>query len=173
MAIYDHNQGFDNKRGKRESADSFAAFTVYLELGRERSLKAVASIIGTSVGNVANMSKKYAWSGRAAAYDADQVKATFAEVRKEREAAHRVAIRRFRDDQERRAKALGQLGDLMLDVATEKILAMRAAGEHISEQALSNVARTVASLHEMSANLQATALGIDELESALDQELDK
>lgn len=163
MASYD--------RRDNETPKAYEAFTAYLELGRERTLKSVAKLLDITWAACANYSKKYSWQERAADYDADKVRSRFSEVRREKEEEHRVAIRLFREAQERRAKSLGELGDLMLDVATEKIEAMRAAGETISEHSLANIAKTVASLHEMSMNLGAAALGIDELEAALDAEL--
>lgn len=178
MAIYDHNTGFDKSKSRSkngaliESAKAYECFVIYLELGRDRNLETVAKISGASIAGIRKYCQRYNWRERSAAYDADKVRDRFKDVRSEREEKHRKQIKIFRDDQERRAKALGELGDLMLDIATEKIESMRAAGETISEQSLSNIAKTVASLHEMSMNLGATALGIDELEAALDAELD-
>lgn len=175
---YDFDCGFDRANGAgakplKESSKAYSAFVAYCELGRTRTLAQTALVLGTTTNAVHSHSRRYDWEARCAHYDADQIKARFSDVRQEQEEQHRHAIRTFRNDQERRAKSLGILGDLMLDVATEKIESMRAAGEQISEQSLSNIAKTVASLHEMSMNLGATALGIDELESALDAELDK
>ncbi len=177
MAAYDYNEGFDKAsgRGKKpleESAKAYEAFVTYCELGRERSTGKTAKVVGCSSSTLSKYYQRYNWKERSAFYDADKVKERFKDVRAEKEAHHRRQIQIFRDDQERRAKALGNLGDLMLDVAVEKIENMRAAGDQISEQSLSNIAKTVASLHEMSMNLGATALGIDELEAALDAELE-
>lgn len=173
MAAYDHNQGFASKAGKKEGPEAYSAFVTFCELGKGRNLRKVSQLVGTGYENIKRLSKTYNWMERAAAYDADRVRADFAAVRKEREDEHRAAIRRFRNDQERRSRALGELGDLMLEVCVDKVQSMRAAGEQISEQTLSNIAKTVSSLHEMSMNLGATALGIDDLESALEQELEE
>ena len=170
MAIYDHNQGLD-KKGKRETPEAFEAFTVYLELNRERSAAKVARILGCSAQNIQNMMKRNNWTKRAAAYDADRVKENFAEVRKEREEKHKRAIKKFREEQERRAQGMGELADLMMELTADKLQAMRAAGELPSEQSISNLAKTVASLADMAMNLQATALGVDELVDTLETEL--
>ncbi len=61
--------------------------------------------------------------------------------------------------------------DLMVELTTEKIQAMRAAGELPSEQQIANLAKTCSTLQETTSNLQATALGIDELVDMVDQEL--
>lgn len=171
MAIYEHNKGFEGKSGKQESPEAFSAFTTYLELGRGRTNQKVAEILGISRSAVSQFAKKYNWRERASAYDADQVKQSFAEVRKEKQAKQKQAIRRFRDEQLRRAQGMGDLADLMMELTTEKLQAMRAAGELPSEQSISNLAKTVGSLADMAMNLQATGLGVDELVDTLEAEL--
>lgn len=170
MADWDFRQGFGHKKGKVESANAYEAFTCYLNLGKRRSQRQVAVILDVPMKTVETYAKRYAWSDRAAAYDAHQMKKRFEEVRNNREEQHREAIAKFRDDQARRAKAMGNLAELMLDLTQEKMQAMRAAGELPSEQQLSNLAKTVATLSETSMNLEAAALGVDELlESHLDE----
>lgn len=163
MPAYDFGQGYDHKRGKQESPAAFEAFTCYLQLGRERSHKRVAEVIGDNLPIIAQYAKRYAWRERAAAYDADRMQDRFAEARKEREEQHRQAILKFRDDQARRARAMGKLAELMLELTEDKLLAMRDAGELPSEQQISNLAKTVATLADTSMNLEATALGVEEL----------
>lgn len=168
-AAYDFGQGFDHKKGKQETPAAFQALTCYLQLGRERSQKKVAEVLGESLSIVHQYAKRYAWRERAAAYDADQMQARFSEVRQQRESEHRAAILRFRDDQARRARAMGKLAELMLELTEDKLMAMRDAGELPSEQQLSNLAKTVATLSDTSMQLEATALGVDELlENALE-----
>lgn len=172
MAIYEHNKGPKKYGAGKESAQGFEVFTAYLQLGRQRTVKKAAKIVGISQNTAEHLAKRFCWSERAAAYDGDQMKTRFEEVRKERERKHRDEINQFRERQATRAIAMGDLADLMLDMTTEKLTAMRAAGEHISEQSIAQVARTVASLADMSMQIQATALGIDDLNEALDAELD-
>ena len=170
MAIYDHNQGLTG-RNKKETPEAFEAFTVYLELGKERTAKKVAEVIGTSLSNVKKFQTRNNWVARAAAYDADRVKENFKEVREAKARQHKKAIEKFRVEQERRAHGMGELADLMMELTAEKLQAMRAAGELPSEQSISNLAKTVASLADMAMNLQATALGVDELVDTLEHEL--
>ena len=170
MAIYELNQGLTG-RNKRETPEAFEAFTIYLELGRGRSAAKVASVLGCSTANVQKWQKRNKWTDRAAHYDADRVKEDFKEVREKRAKEHKAAIERFRKEQERRARGMGDLADLMMELTSEKLMAMRAAGELPSEQSISNLAKTVASLADMAMNLQATALGVDELVETLETEL--
>lgn len=173
MAIYDHNKGFDRGSKDRvsESPEAYGYFTIYMELGRERSYGRVGEMTGTTEGNIRKFSKRYNWRERCAQYDADKVRATFADAREENRKKHHEAIKRFRNEQMNRAQGMGDLADLMMELTAEKLQAMRAAGELPSEQSISNLAKTVASLADMAMNLQATGLGIDELVDTLETEL--
>lgn len=172
VAIYDHNEGPKKYGAGRESPQGFEAFTAYLQLGRQRTVGKAADVSGISLNTCKDLAKRFCWAKRVAQWDADQMKARFEEVRRERETRHRDEINKFRERQASRAIAMGDLADLMLDMTTDKLQAMRAAGEHISEQSIAQVARTVASLADMSMQIQATALGIDDLNEALDTEMD-
>lgn len=173
MAVYDHNQGFDKgAKGKNsESPEAYGYFVTYMELGRSRSYVKVAEVTGTTESNIRKFAKRYNWRERCAQYDADQVRATFAQSKAENQAKHKAAIKRFRDEQMNRARGMGDLADLMMELTAEKLQAMRAAGELPSEQSISNLAKTVASLADMAMNLQATGLGVDELIDTLETEL--
>lgn len=54
----------------KESAKAFAAFSVYLGLGPERSLAAVGQRVGKSVGLIERWSAKYDWIARVQAHAA-------------------------------------------------------------------------------------------------------
>jgi len=155
----------------KETPKAAQAFACYIELGRERTVAKVATVLGIAGQRTRDWAVKYHWRDRAAIYDSRAMKNRFSEVNGERAEQHREAIRKFRVDQDRRAKAMGDLADLMVELTTEKITAMRAAGELPSEQQIANLAKTCATLAETSANLQATALGVDELVDMVDQEL--
>lgn len=158
--------GFETKRGRKESPAAYEALTCYLELGANRSHKQVAAILGRHLSQLKTWSRNYSWKDRTAAYDAHQIQNRFKESRAENEAKHRAAILKFRDDQTRRARGMGQLAELLMELTQEKVEAMRAAGELPSEQQLSNLAKTVATLGETSMNLEAAALGVEELMEA-------
>ena len=163
MAAWDFQSGYENAPGKIETPPAYEAFVCYLELGRKRTFKKVAKILNEKELIVNQYAKRYAWTKRAAAYDAANIKERFDEIRKQREQEHKEAILKFRDDQARRAKAMGNLAELMLDLTHDKMLEMQDQGQLPSEQQLSNLAKTVATLSETSMNLEATALGVEEL----------
>jgi hypothetical protein len=53
----------------RESAPAFAAFAVYQDLGRERSLRKVAGQLGKQTSQIERWSQTWRWVSRARAYD--------------------------------------------------------------------------------------------------------
>lgn len=167
--VWHHGLGFESRAGKAETPAAYEALTCYLQLGKSRSHKSVASVLGRATSQIKTWSRLYNWKMRTAAYDAAQIKDRFKEAREANEAQHRAAILRFRDDQARRARGMGNLAELLMDLTREKVEAMRAAGELPSEQQLSNLAKTVATLGECSMNLEAAALGVEEL---MDSDLD-
>ena len=158
---------------RNESPAAFRNFTCFCELGPElRTSRRVAEITGVDPRTCEKQSAKYKWLSRAAEYDAHQVRVQFAAVKAQREHQQREKIVAFRNEQERRAHAMGDLADLMMDLTADKLQQMRAAGELPSEQQIANLAKTVASLSDMAMQLKATALGVDDLVDALDTELD-
>ena len=54
----------------KESAKAFAAFSIYLNLGSERSLAVVGQKLGKSVGLMERWSRRFDWSGRVQAHAA-------------------------------------------------------------------------------------------------------
>ena len=55
----------------KESAKAFAAFSVYLSLGPERSIRAVGEKLGKSEGLLERWSRKFDWPARVQAYAAN------------------------------------------------------------------------------------------------------
>lgn len=166
-AIYDHNQGFDSTH-RKESPKAYEALTTYLQLGSDRSLRQVANILGCSLPNVERWSCSYAWADRAAAWDADQVRQRFAEVKERRDEKHRAALQDFRDRQEKRAKAMGDAADLMLRLVTRALKHADEAEARPDFDLIDRWARSAAGLVEGASNTEATVLGVDELFGMLD-----
>lgn len=97
------------ERQEGESVQAFEAFTVYLEMGAERSLRAVGQKLGKSSTLIERWSATKRWVERAAAYDADlQRKAYIAAVSRARKMADRH-IRTALQMQEKALLALEQI----------------------------------------------------------------
>lgn len=169
MAIYEFGQGPTKDPSRNETPEQYEAFRLWLHLGRNRALKPVADATGVSMGVLKTWSSMFCWPARAAAYAADRVEERFKEVEEEKDEAHRAAIAAFRQKQEERAFQMGELADVMMLVTKEKLETMRGQGRVVKDEVIASLARTVTSLVETAANLQATALGIDEIFNTLDR----
>ncbi len=78
------------ERQEGESVKAFEAFTIYLEMGDERGIRAVAQRLDKSRTLIGRWSVTYHWVERAAAYDADiQRKVHAAAVKKQKKMAER------------------------------------------------------------------------------------
>lgn len=78
------------ERLEGEGVKAYEAFSVYLELGEERSIRAVAKQLNKSTTLIGRWSRTYKWVERTAAYDVDiQRKAHAQAVKKRRKMADR------------------------------------------------------------------------------------
>ena len=106
------------ERQEGESIKAFEAFTVYLEMGDERSLRAVGQRLGKSRALIERWSRTYQWVERVASYDADvQRKAHAKAVDKRRKMVDRhisIALKM----QEKALKALEQMDPADIDPKT-------------------------------------------------------
>ena len=155
------------KKGVKETPEAYRCFKIFLEIGRNRNLKQVANIAQKSYAQIEHFSKHNNWQERAAYYDASIVERWNLETKKEFEKQHKKALTKFREDQHRRAEALGHVADLLIDVTTESIDEMRSSGEVIDRQQLAAVARTAAALADAALNVGAASLGVDDLLEAI------
>ncbi len=110
------------ERQEGESVKAFEAFTVYLEMGDERSLRAVGQRLGKSRALIERWSRTYQWVERVASYDADvQRKAHAKAVDKRRKMVDRhisIALKM----QEKALKALEQMDPA--DIDPKNLIAM-------------------------------------------------
>ena len=70
------------ERQEGESAKAFEAFNVYLEMGADRSVRAVGQKCSKSVSLIMRWSATYGWVERAAAYDDDLQRKAHAQAAK-------------------------------------------------------------------------------------------
>lgn len=110
------------ERQEGESIKAFEAFTVYLEMGDERSLRAVGQRLGKSRALIERWSRTYQWVERVASYDADVQRKSHAKaVDKRRKMVDRhisIALKM----QEKALKALEQMDPA--DIDPKNLIAM-------------------------------------------------
>ena len=104
-----HSDSKPWERRKGESAQAFEAFSIYLEMGAERSLRAVCQKCTKSIPLIKRWSATHKWVERAADYDAElHRKAYAAAVRRNRKMIDRN-IRTALQMQEKALLALEEL----------------------------------------------------------------
>jgi hypothetical protein len=65
-AIWDHGEGF---KGSTESPEAYDRFMQFLELGPDRTLAALAKVLGVTPQNLGQTAKRFNWRKRAQVYD--------------------------------------------------------------------------------------------------------
>lgn len=164
--------GQNIKPGRRETADAFRAFKIYLEMGRGRNLKDCSALADIKHDLVKSYSSRYNWNERAGYYDAHMIELWGKQVKDEFETTHKKELMKFRKDQQKRADSLGKVADLLIEVTTGTLEDMVASGEAVDTQQLAAVARTAATLSEAAMNTAAAALGVDDLMEAIAPEVE-
>ena len=120
MSKYSNTKPWERQKG--ESVQAFEAFSIYLEMGAERSLRAVTQKLLKSYTLIGRWSRTYKWVDRAAAYDTElQRQAYDAAVRRTRKMIERN-IRTALKMQEKALLALEKLNPA--DLSPRDILSM-------------------------------------------------
>ena len=160
------------KPGKKETAKAFRVFRIFIELGRDRTIKVASDVAGESYEVAKKWSEHYSWQERTALYDAHMVSLWGKEVKEELETTHKRELMKFRKDQQRRAEKLGKVADLLIEVTTDTLEDMVASGEPVDRQQLASIATTAAKLSDAAMNTAAAALGVDDLMEAIVPDVD-
>ena len=155
------------KPGRKETAEAYRCFRIFLQLGRERSLPLTAEVAQVKHDKLKQYSSKYNWTERAGYHDAHMVEQWGKDVEKEFESTHKKELLKFRKDQQRRAEGLGKVADLLIEVTADTLEDMRAADERIAPEQLAAIARTAGALADAAMNTAAAALGVDDLMDAI------
>lgn len=117
-----HSKSKPWERQKGESTQAFEAFSIYLEMGAERSLRAVTQKLLKSYTLIGRWSRTHNWVERAAAYDAELNRQAYAAAAKR---ARKMADRHIRTALKMQEKALLALEELdPTDLSPRDMLAM-------------------------------------------------
>ena len=141
--------GLPFEQQPKESAKAFAAFSIYLSLGPERSLRAVGEMLGKSEGLIERWSSKFDWSARVQAQE-----------------AHLAAVEREATEAMTRTKAARWLAkredhrDEEWKLRTELIVAGRAVLEKFKDGTKGATLGDVARAFELASRLGRLASGM-------------
>jgi transposase len=140
-----------------ESAKAYAAFVAYCETGTQRSVRDVAQKLDKSSTIIGRWSAQHRWQERVRAYDA-AIAAERAEILRQQ---RREEIERLRTLAQADAENLRKLARGLGARLAQAIDQVEAAA--IEPQHMASMLRTIAQSLETATNLDAAALGIDEV----------
>ena len=172
---YDFRRGYTvpPKFGKHENAEQFRAFQEYMHMGPARSYQAVSDLTGKSVESVKTLARKYQWEKRAAQWDKEQVALTWKDADKIRERRHKKSIMEFRDASERQARMMMDVSEDLLQVLTNRVKQANQTGEDVPLALVAGLLRATANITEQSRQSWAAALGVEDMLTLVEQELEK
>ncbi len=170
--IWEFRRGYKvNEAGMHESNDQFNAFQLYLH--GKRSFLAVAEANSSSQETISKWAKKYHWEKRAAAHDTKQMAITMREANKIERKRQRDSIEEYRQANEEQAKMMMEVSGDLMNIIQKRIIRAEAEGEDIPMGLVSGLMRAAANISDSGRQSWATALGVGQLMTVVDQELEE
>ena len=157
--------------GQHESNDQFNAFQLYLH--GKRSIQAVADENGSNHETISKWSKKYEWERRAAAWDTKEMALAIKESNKLERKRQRESIEEYRKANEEQAKMMMETSADLMAIIQKRIIKAEAEGEDIPMGLISGLMRAAANISDSGRQSWATALGVGQLMTVVDQELEE
>lgn len=157
--------------GRHESNDQYNAFQVFLH-GR-RNYEAVSEETGHSSASIAKWAKKYNWDKRAARYDSREMALAMRDVNKLERKRQRESIEEYRKANEDQAKMMMETSADLMSIIQKRIIKAEAEGEDIPMGLISGLMRAAANISDSGRQSWATALGVGQLMTVVDQELEE
>ena len=172
--IYNFRRGYRvREAGRHENDKEYRAFQTYMNLGSGRSYAAVAEICELAEATIQSYADRYEWQRRAAKWDQKQLTAAFRDANKMERTRHRQSIEKFRSAQQEQAEKFVAVSNDLMAVIQKRIEKADAEGEEIPMALVSGLMRAAANISEQGRQAWATSLGINELMSVVDQELEQ
>ena len=160
-----------NDAGMHESNAQFNAFQLYLH--GKRSISAVAEENGSKHETISKWAKKYQWERRAASWDTKSMALTMRDANKIERRRQRESIEEYRKANEEQAKMMMEVSSDLMNIIQKRIIQAEAEGENIPMGLLSGLMRAAANISDSGRQSWATALGVGQLMTVVDQELEE
>ena len=157
--------------GRHENNDQFNAFQVFLH--GKRSLTAVAEEVGSKPETISKWAKKYQWERRVAAWDAKEMALAVKDANKLERRRQRDSIEEYRKANEEQAKMMMETSADLMAIIQKRIIKAEAEGEDIPMGLISGLMRAAANISDSGRQSWATALGVGQLMTVVDQELEE
>ena len=170
--IWEFQRGYHvYQAGQHENNDQFNAFQAFLH--GKRSVTAVAEEVGSATETISKWSKKYEWERRAAAWDTKQMAITMREQNKIERRRQRESIEEYRKANEDQAKMMMETSADLMAIIRKRIIEAEMEGEKIPMGLISGLMRAAANISDSGRQSWATALGVGQLMTVVEQELEE
>ena len=157
--------------GQHESNDQFNAFQIYLH--GKRNFTAVSEASGNAHETISKWAKKYEWERRAASWDTRQMALAVRDANKVERKRQRDSIEEYRKANEEQAKMMMETSADLMAIIQKRIIKAEAEGEDIPMGLISGLMRAAANISDSGRQSWATALGVGQLMTVVEQELEE
>ena len=155
---------------KCESEKEFLMFRNFVLLGGGRSIQYIAQIFNISITKLTKIAANNNWKQRAAIWDRDILAQQAAEATSARHQQHLAKLEAYRSEQEQLGKQLTLNAAKLATLANSKVTSMLENDEELDKRDLPLILNTAAKLAEVGRNIQSSALGVDQLLAALEDD---
>ena len=138
-----------------------------------RSFEAAGDAVGSKPGTLRGWAKKYNWDRRCASWDAKQVALTVREANKVERRRQRDSIEEYRKANEDQARMMMDVSGDLMAIIQKRIAKAEVEDEDIPMGLLSGLMRAAANISDSGRQSWATSLGVGQLMSVVDQELEE
>ena len=152
-----------------ESDKEFQLFTSFCMCGGGRSLQYISRISGTPYSRIQKIAQVNNWSQRAADFDRYQFNKRLAEAQDARHERHLRRLEEYRYEQEQLGQQLTLNAARIASLANRKLESIIESESDLDTKELPAMLNAASKLAEVGRNLQSSALGVDQLLSAIEE----
>lgn len=160
---------FASKIAKYESRKEYELFSVWLGLGRGRSNKYIALTFSYTEAHICKIAEKNNWGRRAADYDRYELQQRLKIEQEERAKIHKEKLEEYRSQQEFLGRSLSADAAKMAALVNRALTTMLASDRELDVRDIPGILNAANKAAEVGRNLQSSALGVDQLLTALEE----
>jgi hypothetical protein len=158
-----------SKLAPNETDKEFEMFKVYCMYGSGRSHQYVSQITNFGLSTIKIIAQRNQWSRRSGDYDRWQLTRKIKEAQTSRHEEHIKKLEVYREEQEALGKQLTLNAARIAFLANSTLAKMLDEEKTLDMRDVPGILNTAAKLAEVGKNLQGTALGVDQLLSAIEE----
>lgn len=158
---------------QNETEKEFELFTVFINCGGGRSISYISQITNLTSNAINKIAQRNNWQRRAADYDTHVLAQKLQEAKTARHERHLRQLEQYRQQQETLGHQMSLNAARISFLANKKLSSLLDSEQDLDIRDMPSLLNTAAKLAEVGKNLQSSALGVDQLLSAIEEaELD-